>query len=181
MGQVHSRFEKPVWLWHRNKSKGARREPSQESFPPPPEADHSSAQLNQSPNTANTIAASADPDRDVHRDVMADPNAKVGQADNVDNVEEQTNSPRDSPTASQPEKPDKSTEAVEASNSGRPALKREHTPPHRVRILTEKAWQIEHSYSNVHDHVTNQLNRVGRHHPPAFVGNPQLRMNVSDD
>lgn len=179
MGQVHSRFERPFGFWRRRKPKAARSEPSQESFvqmsPPPPEADHSSAQTDQSSahadhsfTTADTSPASAAPHPDMHGGATAEVNDKVGQAENVDKVDERTNSPQDQPMADAPDKPDQpnkadqSTQTSEESTSGRPPFKREYTPPHRIRISTKEAWRTEHAYSNVHDHVTQTLNRVRR-------------------
>ncbi|KAG6368603.1 hypothetical protein INS49_002816 [Diaporthe citri] len=176
MGQAHSHFERPIGFWRRVKSKAARSEPSQESFvqisPPPPKADssaqmdQSSAHADQSSTTADTTPTSAAPDPDMHGDDTAEANDKVGEADKVDKVEERTNSPHDQPMADASDKPDQpneaeqSTQAAEEPTFDRPALKREYTPPHRIRISTHEAWKLEHAYSNVHDHVTKALNRI---------------------
>lgn len=110
---------------------------------------------------------------------MVTANGKVGEVDILDKIEERSNSPQDQPMTDQPDEhgqPDKANQstraAEEATASRRPALKREYTPPHRIRIWNGKAWRLEHSYSNVHDHITKILNRVRRLPLPALAGLP---------
>lgn len=103
---------------------------------------------------------------------MAVDDGKVSEADNVDKVEEQANSPQDQPMTDKPDQPDQSSQAAEQSTSGRPALKREYTPPHRIRISTNEARKLENAFSTVHDHITKTLNRVRRPPLPALVGLP---------
>lgn len=189
MGQAHSHFERPIGLWRHRKSKAARSEPSQESFvhmsPPPAENDHSfaqadqsSAHADQSSTTANMTPVSAAPYHDMHGDTIVQANGKVVEAGNVDKVEERTNSPRDEPmpdapdAPDQPDKADQSTQAAEESTASRPALKREYTPPHRIRIWDGNAWSLEHAYSKTHQHVTKILNKVHRLPLPTLAGLP---------
>ena len=180
MGQAHSRFGKPIRLWHRRKSKATGREPAQQSFvqmsPPRPEADLSSAKMDQpsdntdpSSTTANMAPAFLAPYPKMHSDTVAEASDQVGKADKVDKVEERTTGPQHQPTGDRPDQP---THPAEEPMSSGPAVKREHTPPHRIRIWTAEAWQAEHVYGNVHDHLTQTLNRV-KSHPsprPAPVG-----------
>lgn len=176
MGQAHSHFERPIGLWRHRKSKAARSEPSQESFvhmsPPPAENDHSFVQADQSSTTANMTPVSAAPYHDMHGDTMVQANGKVVEAGNVDKVEERTNSPRDEPMPDAPDAADQSTQAAEESTASRPALKREYTPPHRIRIWNGEAWSLEHAYSKTHEHVTKILNRVRRLPLPTLAGLP---------
>lgn len=106
---------------------------------------------------------------------MADTKGKVGKAGNVDKDEECASSPRDQATDDRSDKPGLPTQPAGESTSGRPALKREHTPPHRVRIETTAAWEIERAYGNVHDHVTQELNRVRRLPVSALTSTPPPR------
>lgn len=111
---------------------------------------------------------------------MVTANGMVGEVDILDRIEERSNSPQDQRMTdqpnehAQPDKVNKSTQASEESTASRPALKREYTPPHRIRIWNGKAWRLEHSYSNVHDHITKILNRVRRLPLPALAGLPSL-------
>lgn len=90
-----------------------------------------------------------------------DKNDKVGETDNVDRVEERAEEPQGQPTADKPDKPAQSAQVTaEEPSSGRPALKREYTPPHRIRLLTTEARRVEHVYGNVHEHITKSLNQV---------------------
>lgn len=74
--------------------------------------------------------------------------------DNRDKIEEQISSQPDGSVTDQP------TGSTKEPTANRPAIKREYTPPHRVRIETERAWKIEHMYGNLHEHVRDTLNRV---------------------
>lgn len=170
MGQAQSHLARPTGFWRRIRSKAVTREPSQESFvqlsPPTPEADHSSAQTDQSFTTADTTPAPAAPYIDMHGDAMAVDVGKVSEADNSPQDQHMTD------TLDQPDKPDQPTQAAEESTPERPALKREYTPPHRIRISTNEARKLENAFSTVHDHITKTLNRVSRLPLPALVGLP---------
>lgn len=127
----------------------------------------------QSSTTTNMTPVSAAPYADMHGDAMEETNGKVGEAGSVDKVEGQINSPPDQPMTDT-NKPDASTQAAGDSTSARPTLKREHTPPHHIRIWTARAWRIEHAYGNVHDHVTKTLNTVSHLRPRTLVGSRSL-------
>lgn len=170
MGQSHSHLQKPIGLWHRRKSKATTREPSQESFVqmPPPSAERglSSQKMDQasdnpepSPTTAKTTPDFVPPGPDMHDDAMQEATNGIGKAGNVDRTKERATSPHDQPMPDRPDH-DQPTLAAVQPTSSRPAPKRQHTPPHRIKILTAKAWQVEHVYGNVHDHLTLVLNRV---------------------
>lgn len=117
--------------------------------------------------------ASAAPYADMHGDAMEETNGKVDEVDNVDKVEGQISSPPDHPMTDT-NQPDAPTQAAGDSTSARPTLKREHTPPHHIRICNARAWRIEHAYGNVHDHVTKTLNKVTHLQPRTFDGSHSL-------
>lgn len=131
------------------------------------------AEQSSTTTTTTMTPVPAAPFADMHGDAMEETNGEVGEAGNVDKVQGQINSPPDQPMTDT-NKPDVPTQAAGDCTSIRPTLKREHTPPHHIRIWTAKAWEMERAYGNVHDHVTKTLNKVEHLHPRTFVGSQSL-------
>ncbi|KAI3390462.1 hypothetical protein diail_9574, partial [Diaporthe ilicicola] len=157
MGQAQSHFARPTRLWHRRKPRATSSQLSHERYiqsssSPFPEPDTSSLQFDglapradQSPTTANTTPASSATHAETHSNAMPETRGKaVAQASR----------PPDESVSDQP------TEAAEEPAPDRPPIKRKFTPPHRVRILTERAWRAENIYGNLHVHVTESLTRI---------------------
>ncbi|KAJ0122354.1 hypothetical protein J7T55_002867 [Diaporthe amygdali] len=157
MGQAQSHVAKSTRFLHRRKPETASREQSQEnsmqSSSPPPEADGSSAQIDhpsphaaQSSTTANIAPTPDSPQADSHGESMTGTPDEDG-----DDVEKQTSHAPDGPIVKKPTQQD-----VDKPTTSRPAIKREYTPPHRVRIETYTAWRTENIFGNLHVHIREQ-------------------------
>lgn len=99
----------------------------------------------------------------------------------IDKTEQQASNPFDQPMTDAPDKSnklempdvfDKSDQpdqlnqpAQPAAPPTRPALKREFTPPHRIKIWSIKAWQVERRFSELFDDIRKTLNQVCRLYP----------------
>lgn len=169
--------------------------------PPTPEPDQSSVQMDQSSaladpssTTADTTPPIAAPHPDKHGDAMAEteqqPSAPTDHPmadapDESDKPDEPDDSkptkPAEAPAPSRSPAPSGFTPSgftpsgfvPSRSTPSRPAFEREFTPPHLINIWSRSAWQTEHAYSNVHDHVTRTLNQARRFqgytHPPWLL------------
>jgi hypothetical protein len=79
-------------------------------------------------------------------------------------AEQHPSNPHDPPMADKSDKPD------QTSLLKRPRLKREFTPPHRIKVWSMDAWRMERAYAKAHVHITKTLNAVCRLPPLALFG-----------
>ncbi|KAG8160083.1 hypothetical protein KVR01_010720 [Diaporthe batatas] len=149
-----------------------------------------SARSSISPTTSNTTTGSHAPSPRMLGDTMADTGGSKADNDKpdkmeVDKTERQASSPCDQSMTDLPDEPSKPSkpskpnktevpvkpDVLDASGQPddparafapptRPALERQNTPPHRIKIWTPDAWQRERCFSSMYDNITKTLNQV---------------------